>query len=51
MMLATVIAVHLFWIVPICNAVKMGKQLTANLTFIQKEKEDEDGNESAEEDS
>jgi len=50
MMLATVIAVHLFWIAPICNAVKMGKQITVNLTFIQREKEEDDGNNAAEED-
>ena len=43
MMLATVLAVAIFWIAPICNAIKMGKQLTANMTFIQREKEEEDG--------
>lgn len=45
MMLATVIAVHLFWIVPICKAISLGKQLTANLIFVQRDKEDSDGNE------
>lgn len=49
-MLATVIAVHLFWIVPICNAIKIGKQLTANLIFVKREDND-DGNNAAEEDS
>ena len=51
MMLATVLAVSIFWIVPICNAIKMGKQLTANMTFIQREKEDDDGNSAEEADS
>jgi len=43
MMLATVIAVRIFWIGPICKAIAMGKQLTANMTFIQRE-EGNDGN-------
>lgn len=37
MMLATVIAIRLFWIGPICKAIAMGKQLTANLTFVSRE--------------
>ena len=49
MMLATVIAIHLLWIVPICKAISMGKALTANLTFVQKE--ESNGNHAAEEDS
>lgn len=47
-MLATVIAIRLFWIGPICKAIATGKQLTANLTFVTRE--ESNGNYTAEED-
>ena len=43
MMLATVLAVHLFWIVPISNAIRVSKKIIANLNFTREE-EKTDGN-------
>lgn len=48
MMLATVIAVRLFWIGPISKAIAIGKNLIVNLTLTQKE--EANGNNTAEED-
>ena len=37
MMLATVIAIRLFWIGPICKAIMKSKTLIANLIFNKEE--------------
>ena len=50
MMLVTVMAVHLFWIVPISNAIRVSKKIIANLNFTREE-EKTDGNNAEKTDS
>ena len=44
-MLATVLAIHLFWIVPMCNAIRERPKLVMNVTNDDDERSDNiDGN-------
>lgn len=44
-MLATVLAVHLFWIVPMCNAIRERPKLVMNVMNDENERSDDiDGN-------